>query len=207
MEKESSGNINIKFSKDEVIAKLKDDGHFDRLRLKIIRKLKDNEELCNNIISVVKQSAALNSAGAANLKPRQLSDSIHEEVGSKVMSQISDVNPGGLRVGESSSHDMPVQKEPDNNCPVKASACDETLPDYEPKASPGFYLNHNDHEKQLQEAQQLPMPYDKEPVEQQKEENHHSRDVLEPPGFSTDMEHKQPCDGSDEDPDVPPGFG
>ncbi|KAJ0047846.1 hypothetical protein Pint_16770 [Pistacia integerrima] len=173
MEKESSGNINIKFSKDEVIAKLKDDGDFDRLRLKIIRKLKDNEELCNNIISVVKQSAALNSAGAANLKPRQLSDSIHEEVGSK------------------------------------ASACtvDETLPDYEPKAPPGFYLNHNDHEKQLQEAQQLPMPYDKEPVEQQKEENHHSRDVLEPPGFSMDMEHKQPCDGSDEDPDVPPGFG
>ncbi|KAJ0105033.1 hypothetical protein Patl1_18593 [Pistacia atlantica] len=236
MEKKSSGNINIKFSKDEVIAKLKDDGDFDRLRLKIIRKLKDNEELRNNIISVVKQSAALNSAGAANLKPRQLSDSIHEEVGSKVMSQISDgvweiirskdgmkseieetvqsvydklVNPGGLRVGESSSHDMPVQKEPDNNCPVKASACtvDETLPDYEPKAPPGFYLNHNDHEKQLQEAQQLPMPYDKEPVEQQKEENHHSRDVLEPPGFSMDMEHKQPCDGSDEDPDVPPGFG
>lgn len=31
-----------KIEKDEVIAKLKDDGDFDKLRLKIIRKLKDN---------------------------------------------------------------------------------------------------------------------------------------------------------------------
>lgn len=31
-----------KIGKDEVIAKLKDDGDFDKLRLKIIRKLKDN---------------------------------------------------------------------------------------------------------------------------------------------------------------------
>lgn len=29
-------------SKDAVIAKLKDDGDFDRLRFKIVRKLKDN---------------------------------------------------------------------------------------------------------------------------------------------------------------------
>lgn len=29
-------------SKDQVIAKLKDDGDFDNLRLKIIRKVKDN---------------------------------------------------------------------------------------------------------------------------------------------------------------------
>jgi hypothetical protein len=34
-----------KISKDEVIAKLKDDGDFDKLRLKIIRKLKDNVSL------------------------------------------------------------------------------------------------------------------------------------------------------------------
>lgn len=43
MEKNNSGNI--KFSKDEVIDKLKDDGHFDRLRLKIIRKLKEKVSL------------------------------------------------------------------------------------------------------------------------------------------------------------------
>lgn len=31
-----------KISKEEVVEKLKDDGDFDRLRLKIIRRLKDN---------------------------------------------------------------------------------------------------------------------------------------------------------------------
>ncbi|KAK9147629.1 hypothetical protein Scep_006386 [Stephania cephalantha] len=75
---------------EQVIEKLKDDGDFDNLRLKIIRKLKENEELRNSIISEVKQSAAIDRAGAENLKPRQLSDAIHEEIGNKVMSQISD---------------------------------------------------------------------------------------------------------------------
>lgn len=36
------GGENKKIRKEEVIAKLKDDGDFDKLRLKIIRKLKDN---------------------------------------------------------------------------------------------------------------------------------------------------------------------
>ncbi|TYG49488.1 hypothetical protein ES288_D10G098300v1, partial [Gossypium darwinii] len=47
-------------------------------------------ELRNNIISAVKQSAALNHPGAENMKVRQLSDAIHDEVGNKVMGQISD---------------------------------------------------------------------------------------------------------------------
>jgi hypothetical protein len=34
-----------KIGKDDVIAKVKDDGDFDRLRLKIIRKVKDNVSL------------------------------------------------------------------------------------------------------------------------------------------------------------------
>lgn len=79
-----------KLNKDDVIARLKDDGDFDRLRLKLIRKLKDNEELRYKIIGMVKQSAALNRPGSENLKPRQLSDAIYEEVGSKVMGQISE---------------------------------------------------------------------------------------------------------------------
>lgn len=33
---------NHRISKDDVVAKLKDDGDFDRLRLKIIRKLKED---------------------------------------------------------------------------------------------------------------------------------------------------------------------
>lgn len=48
------------------------------------------EDLRNNIVSVVKQSAALNRAGAENMKPRELCDAIHDEVRAKVMSQISD---------------------------------------------------------------------------------------------------------------------
>lgn len=79
------------------MCKLKDDGDFDRLRLKIIRQLKENEELCNNIIAIVKQSSALTRPGAENMKPRQLSDAIQEEVGEKLMNQISDSLWGIIR--------------------------------------------------------------------------------------------------------------
>ncbi|WZY97610.1 hypothetical protein YC2023_069939 [Brassica napus] len=84
-------------SKEEVVQKLKDDGDFDRLRVNIIRRLKDNvtplcfapsEELRNKMISLVK--TALNRPGAQNMKPRQLSDAIFEQVGSKMLSQLSD---------------------------------------------------------------------------------------------------------------------
>uniref|UniRef100_A0A1J3FB56 BOD1/SHG1 domain-containing protein n=1 Tax=Noccaea caerulescens TaxID=107243 RepID=A0A1J3FB56_NOCCA len=79
-----------KISKEEVVEKLKDDGDFDRLRLKIIRRLKENEELRNNLISVVKESTALKRHGAQNMKTRQLSDAIFQQVGSKMLSQLSD---------------------------------------------------------------------------------------------------------------------
>nr|GFA09600.1 hypothetical protein [Tanacetum cinerariifolium] len=87
----------------DVISKLKDDGDFDKLRLKLIRKLKHNEELRDNIVSIVRQSVAINRPGAENMKPRQLSDAIHEEVGSKLNEQISDVlweiirSPDGMK--------------------------------------------------------------------------------------------------------------
>jgi hypothetical protein len=38
----SNGDGEVLVAKDDVIAKLKDDGDFDKLRLKIIRKIKDN---------------------------------------------------------------------------------------------------------------------------------------------------------------------
>ncbi|XP_022737627.1 uncharacterized protein LOC111290545 [Durio zibethinus] len=243
------GEENKKITKEEVIAKLKDDGDFDKLRLKIIRKLKENEELRNNIIAAVKQSAALNRPGAENMKLRQLSDAIHDEIGNKVMGQISDSlweiirSEGGMRSeitetvlsvydkianplekekGESSMNDMmPVEKEAENNGSIKASAgrVDDTLSDGDPKEPPGFSLsnNHrsNHHRQQYEVKWQLPRPYDNEPVENWKEELHHSQhgqdqddvDVSVPPGFSEDVDQKQPCDASDEDPDVPPGFG
>ncbi|KAL5074223.1 hypothetical protein RYX36_013207 [Vicia faba] len=86
----SSGQGEVVVGKEEVIAKLKDDGDFDKLRLKIIRKLKENEELRQHITSIVKQSEVLNRAGAENMKPRRLCDVIFEEVGEKVMSHLSD---------------------------------------------------------------------------------------------------------------------
>ncbi|KAH0866363.1 hypothetical protein HID58_083574 [Brassica napus] len=79
-----------KISKEDVIEKLKDDGDFDSLRLQIIRRLKDNEELRNKMISVVKESRALNRPDAQTMKTRQLSDAIFQEVGSKMLSQLSD---------------------------------------------------------------------------------------------------------------------
>ncbi|XP_040951501.1 uncharacterized protein [Gossypium hirsutum] len=85
------GEENKKIRKEEVIAKLKDNGDFDKLRLKIIRKLKDNlRRICNNIISAVKQSAALNRLGSENMKVRQLSDAIHDEVG--IFHVVNNVN-------------------------------------------------------------------------------------------------------------------
>ncbi|XP_057524089.1 uncharacterized protein LOC130803883 [Amaranthus tricolor] len=86
---------------EEVISKLKDDGDFDRLRLKIVRQLKQNETLRNNIISAVKQSAALNRPGAENMIPRQLCDAIHDEIRENVMNQISEGLWEIIRSGDS----------------------------------------------------------------------------------------------------------
>ncbi|KAK7389246.1 hypothetical protein VNO78_24084 [Psophocarpus tetragonolobus] len=227
----SSGEV---VGKEEVIAKLKDDGDFDRLRLKIVRKLKDNEELRQHIASIVKQSVALNRIGAENMKPRQLSDGIYEEVGEKVMSLISDslwqiirsgdgmkseimetvqfvynklANPKGKdEVLLSTSDMMPTQRQG-----KKASVAefDDTLHDNEPDEPPGFTLLHNHLKNSLEDQ-------DKGKVQvQMTEDSHPSQDTLgeddincnAPPGFSMDVDRKQQSDCSDEDPDVPPGFG
>lgn len=239
-----NNNNNNKISKEDVISKFKDDGDFDRLRVKIIRKLKENEELRNSIVSAVKQSAALNCSGFENMKPRQLSDAIHQEIEEKVMSQISDgiwevirsgdgmkseinktvhsvysrlVNPQGSQGGEPSSNAdaMAVDSRPDNNGSI-VTLPDEsngTFSDSEPNEPPGFALRvlhqNNNHEEQLREELQ-----DKLPTEEHKGEIQRSEDVFDEddvnlttrPAVSNTQEQKQPCDGSDEDPDLPPGF-
>ncbi|KAL5991383.1 hypothetical protein ACLOJK_012291 [Asimina triloba] len=45
MEGNAQADREMKITADEVIAKFKDDGDFDTLRLKIIRKLKENVSL------------------------------------------------------------------------------------------------------------------------------------------------------------------
>lgn len=50
----------------------------------VLRKKKAialQEKLRENVSSIVKQSAALNRPGSENMKPRQLSDAIYQEVG------------------------------------------------------------------------------------------------------------------------------
>ncbi|TMW94822.1 hypothetical protein EJD97_009745 [Solanum chilense] len=85
---------------EDVICKLKDDGDFDKLRLKIVRRMKENVELRNSLRATVKESAALNRPGAENMKLRQLSDAIYQEVGEKAMSKISDDLWNTIRTGD-----------------------------------------------------------------------------------------------------------
>lgn len=100
MENGGDGINGKRIRAEDVICKLKDDGDFDKLRLKIVRKLKENVQLRNSIIATVKESAALNRPGAENMKPRQLSDAIYQEVGDKVMGKISDDFWNTIRTGD-----------------------------------------------------------------------------------------------------------
>ncbi|XP_015964771.1 uncharacterized protein LOC107488532 [Arachis duranensis] len=242
------GGGGVAVGKEDVIAKLKDDGDFDRLRLKIIRKLKDNEELRQHIASIVKQSAALNGAGAENKKPRQLSDAIYHEVGDKVMSQISDslwqiirsndgmkteiaetvqsvydelVNPKGEEeVPVSNSKAMPTQRQQGETGSVTEKIDDDMLHENEPEEPPGFTLHNHVNNNQLDHDQRnhdqgKPQSHGQGSSAEQPEDSHVS---LDPPGESDDNNNAPPgflrpdeqnhlSDCSDEDPDVPPGFG
>lgn len=227
-----------------MIAKLKDDGDFDRLRRKIIQKLKNNEELRENIISIVKQSEALNRPGAENMKPRQLSDDIYQEVGGKVMSQISDglwgiirssddgmkseitetvhsvynklANPEENAECESSARVVQVQIESNSNGLVvgAANGTPDGVFDNELKEPPGFSLSRTHQENNNDELQRPPAPDEKGAMTERQEGTPQLQDKMDTedvdhvvaPRFSADAEHKQACE-SDEDPDVPPGFG
>lgn len=48
-----NGGVNLQISSDDVISKLKDDGDFDKLRLKTIRKLKENVSYSQIIIITI----------------------------------------------------------------------------------------------------------------------------------------------------------
>ncbi|KAI0520539.1 hypothetical protein KFK09_008015 [Dendrobium nobile] len=91
---------------EDVMKKIKDDGDFDALRLKIIRAVKENEDLRKNIVDQVKQSDILNHEGSEDLKPRQLSDAIYQELGRKIMGQISDEIWKTIRLNDSIKDDI-----------------------------------------------------------------------------------------------------
>ncbi|KAG8382323.1 hypothetical protein BUALT_Bualt05G0065500 [Buddleja alternifolia] len=264
---------------EDVISKIKDDGDFDRLRLKIIRKLKENVSLCSfstrscgsrlmwpernlhcrrgsgnlgsicawfeelrsTIVSLVKQSTALNSPGAENMKPRQLSDAIHQEIGDKLMSQVSVglwnvirsadgmkteitetvqsvydklANPRGKDNGESSSHmDSPsIRNGFQNN--KNATEIDGTQSDKDPNEPPGFgSTDLHQRNKNQPKNTRMPTHHNGQVIGKNKGKKSQLEDRPEPdnwdapPGFSSVLNHKFSGDASDEDPDVPPGFG
>ncbi|KAI3906188.1 hypothetical protein MKW92_007338 [Papaver armeniacum] len=208
-----------KIGADEVISQLKDDGDFDKIRVKIIRTVKENEELRTNIISAVKQSAALNRPGAEKLKPRQLSDAVLMRLGklvmlwSTVMTQISDAlwgvirSRGGLEdeIRETvksvynrlmnpkgrkwMSHLLPLAQE---DVAMKFER-ENNLSEIEPEGPPGFNMcnpQSNNSEAENKEAQPVVSQLAVDGVKVKEEPNHEN----DAPQFN---------DG----PSVPPGFG
>lgn len=124
------------------------------------------------------------------------------------------VNPERKEDGESSTHGaMVVDNGTNYKVLVKASAVsmDDKLSNSDPNEPPGFSLSNNHQTSYHEKREELQLPI---PREAKKKRPNHSEDMLEvndvdlvPPGFSADAELKEPCDSSDEDPDVPPGFG
>nr|KJB52009.1 hypothetical protein B456_008G241900 [Gossypium raimondii] len=179
--------------------------------------------------SVSKSSA---SSRTTNKVMGQISDSLWEIIRSEgsMRTEITETvqsvydklaNPQGKEKGESSVREMVhVEKESESNGTIKATArrVDETLSDGDPQEPPGFSMSNNRHSNHCQQShkakQQLPRPYDgalknckEEPSHSQEGQEQDDVDVCVPPGFSVDIDQKHPCDVSDDDPDVPPGFG
>lgn len=132
------------------------------------------------------------------------------------------LNPERTEGGKPSSNSdaIVVQNGPNNNEPVTNSVddIDGTFSDNEPNEPPGFGpsdLRQNNHEEISKEEPRVRIAEDKFLGGKEKDETHHSHitmatnaiNLTAPPAVSTEMEQKQPCDDSDEDPDVPPGFG
>ncbi|XP_048571956.1 uncharacterized protein LOC125552447 [Triticum urartu] len=201
----------------EVVGRLKDDGDFDALRRAIVRKVKDNEVLRNNIITEVKQSMVLSEDGSEKLKLKELSDAIFQDIGSKIMGQISDEVWSVIQSGET---DIRGSVETVFDRIMNPEQQQDTGPS--PKK-----LKRNGKGEQVSPAKASA------PVTVQVEDD----DPEEPPGFGLSdlqrsniiVKQEQPCDdgqnhaqvksnggelvgaGSlgdvdDEDPDVPPGF-
>lgn len=165
----------------------------------------------------------------------QISDSLweiirsHDGMKSEIAETVQSVynrilNPGGNDEGGSLLKSLvPVdntisQKQVDNTISQAASFREmEDMSDCEPNEPPGFSLsNHhrNNHVEQRKKEPQLPIPHDERTIEEQSKVPDHPEDGIEPenedggpPGFSGVEDCKQPCAGSDDDLDAPPGFG
>lgn len=143
------------------------------------------------------------------------SDGMKSEIMETVQSVYDKLaNPKGKdEVLSSTSDAMPVQ----SRCgTASATENDDHLQENDPEEPPGFTLlqnhmnnnNHEDHDKGKVQIQRQGS------TAECKEDSHLPQNTLgeddhknAPPGFSIDAEHNPPADCSDEDPDLPPGFG
>ncbi|XP_042401818.1 uncharacterized protein LOC121991829 [Zingiber officinale] len=216
---------------EEVISRLKDDGDFDSLRLKIIRKVKENEELRNRIVSEVKQSVVLNEDDSEKMKLRELSDAIYQELGSKIMGQISDevwkiirssendirgtveavydriVNPKEKKQDTSSPHKAPQsdgKKGHDSLVTPSTSEINVSDTNEQMEAPPGF----DSTDWPISKVKSEPVLQGKQPQPSNKDPNQAEQVDSLPPGFGPVAKSPiRPIVVADEDPDVPPGFG
>ncbi|OEL34120.1 hypothetical protein BAE44_0004860 [Dichanthelium oligosanthes] len=199
----------------EVVGRLKDDGDFDALRRAIVRKVKDNEVLRNKIISEVKQSVILQEDGSEKLKLKELSDAIYQDIGSKIMGQISDevwtviqsnetdirgtieavynriLNPE--KAPEPSSKKLKKKGKDQQVLPAKTQTTVAVEADDDPVEPPGF--GRNNQCNNIATQKQEPKP-DLENRNQAKPNGGEPAAVSGPAGGD-----------DDDDPAVPPGFG
>ncbi|KAG0494757.1 hypothetical protein HPP92_005751 [Vanilla planifolia] len=200
---------------EEVLGKIKDDGDFDMLRLKVIRKVKENEELRNSIISQVKDSNVLNEESSEELKPRQLSDAIYEELGRKIMGQISDEIWKVIRSNDGIRDDIRGTVESVFNKMMKPElGGDEDTNPSETNdvidtvtASTKDEANMSNSNEKLEPSSSFSLQVEARPGSSPVEGNEFpvnspDRNEALPPGFGSN----HGCIDPEEDPDLPPGF-
>ncbi|TVU29803.1 hypothetical protein EJB05_21390 [Eragrostis curvula] len=204
----------------EVVERIKDDGDFDTLRRAIIRKVKENEALRNTIISEVKQSLVLQEDGSEKLKLKDLSDAVFQDIGSKIMGQISDEvwsviqsNGTDIQGTVQAVYNRIVHPEKDTHPSSKkrkSNGKEERVPlakpasvtvevdDDDPEEPPGFGFSNNQHNNvtaaTTQQQQQQPSNL----------ENH--KEMRPNEGEPVAVSSAGDCN-DDDGPDVPPGFG
>lgn len=202
----------------EVVGRLKDDGDFDALRRTIIRKVKDNEVLRNKIILEVKQSVVLQEDGSEKLKLKDLSDAIYQDIGSKIMGQISNevwnviqstetdirgtveavynriLNPE--KVHEPSSKKLKRKGKEEQVLPAKTPATVAVeAEDDDPEEPPGFGFSDAQRNNIGATVQQQQPPMNLEKHNESK------------PNGGGPATVSIPGEDDEDDPDVPPGFG
>ncbi|KAL6867558.1 hypothetical protein ACP4OV_015582 [Aristida adscensionis] len=201
----------------EVVGRLKDDGDFDALRRAIVRKVKGNEVLRNTIISEVKQSVILQEDGSEKLKLKELSDAIYQDIGSKIMGQISDEvwnviqsNETDIRGTVESVYNRIVNPQQDNEPPSKKlkknakevpaakTTASVTIEEEDPEEPPGFGFSDNQRNTITAATTTT--------QQQQQPSSLETHNEVKPNGIEpAAVASTEGCD--DEDPDVPPGFG